>query len=174
MEESTQESATTVGAAPEAATPRIDRELAPLPTQAAARAEQATPAAPRAAPAADDKPPGEVMRIGRGQGTWLAGRILDPQRRLPVVAVTLPPRREEPWMDVARLARLLKDKAELFLVETGAATWELAAALPARLDVYGGAARIWWPGVSSDSDPYGHPLVFAWCAEDGEPATRRV
>ena len=116
----------------------------------------------------------QAMRIGRGQGTWLAGRILDPERRLPVVAVTLPPRRDESWMDVPRLARGLVDKAELFVVETGAATWELAAALPSRLDVYGGAARIWWPGVSSDSDPYGHPLVFAWGPDDGEPATRRI
>lgn len=115
-----------------------------------------------------------ATRIGRGQGTWLAGRILDPERRLPVVAVTLPPRREDSWMDMARLAKHLVDKAELFLVETGAATWELAAALPSRLDVYGGAARIWWPGVTADSDPYAHPLVFAWGPDDGEPATRRI
>lgn len=122
--------------------------------------------------AAEGQP--EAIRVGRGKGTWLAGRILDPERRLPVVAVTLPPRREESWMDMPRLARLLVGKAELFLVETGAATWELAAALPSRLDVYGGAARIWWPGVTSSSDPYQHPLVFAWGPDDGESATRRI
>jgi len=127
---------------------------------------------PSAATGSDGEP--QAMRIGRGQGTWLAGRILDPERRLPVVAVTLPPRREDSWMDMARLAKHLVGKAELFLVETGAATWELAAALPSRLDVYGGAARIWWPGVTSDSDPYAHPLVFAWGPDDGEPATRRI
>lgn len=132
-----------------------------------------TPASASAAGASADGQP-QAVRVGRGQGTWLAGRILDPERRLPVVAVTLPPRRDDSWMDMPRLARLLVGKAELFLVETGAATWELAAALPSRLDVYGGAARIWWPGVTSGSDPYAHPLVFAWGPDDGEPATRRI
>jgi hypothetical protein len=131
------------------------------------------PAAAATAPAATGDQP-QATRVGRGQGAWLAARILDPERRLPVVAVTLPPRREESWMDMPRLARLLVGKAELFLVETGAATWELAAALPSRLDVYGGAARIWWPGVTAASDPYQHPLVFAWGPEDGESATRRI
>ncbi|HVS18718.1 MAG TPA: hypothetical protein VMT18_08975, partial [Planctomycetota bacterium] len=138
--------------------------------------DQPAPAAESDAPTptagADGEP--QATRIGRGQGTWLAGRILDPERRQPVVAVTLPPRREDSWMDMARLAKQLEGKAELFLVETGAATWELAAALPSRLDVYGGAARIWWPGVSGESDPYQHPLVFAWGPDDGEPATRRI
>src|SRR5262245_32690020 len=125
-----------------------------------AEVEAAAPAAAQTAPPATAGPDGQpqAARIGRGQGTWLAGRILDPERRLPVVAVTLPPRRDDSWMDMPRLAKLLVGKAELFLVETGAATWELAAALPSRLDVYGGAARIWWPGVTSGSDPYAHPL----------------
>lgn len=155
---------------PDAPTPQtesVESADAPAPT---ATAE--APVATGFAPPAEGQP--QAVRIARGQGTWLAGRILDPERRVPVVAVTLPPRREESWMDMARLARLLVGKAELFLVETGAATWELAAALPSRLDVYGGAARIWWPGVTSGSDPYAHPLVFAWGPDDGEPATRRI
>jgi hypothetical protein len=153
----------------EAAERRVESEP-PIP-----EAEPAAPAGVQEPPAtsgADGQP--QAARIGRGQGTWLAGRILDPDRRLPVVAVTLPPRRDDSWMDMPRLAKLLVGKAELFLVETGAATWELAAALPSRLDVYGGAARIWWPGVTSGSDPYAHPLVFAWGPDDGEPATRRI
>jgi hypothetical protein len=163
----------------ETAERRLESEPSTADAEPAAPAALQVPAAetpsaqlPPATSGADGQP--QAARIGRGQGTWLAGRILDPERRLPVVAVTLPPRRDDSWMDMPRLAKLLVGKAELFLVETGAATWELAAALPSRLDVYGGAARIWWPGVTSGSDPYAHPLVFAWGPDDGEPATRRI
>jgi hypothetical protein len=160
------EATTEVRAGAEALEPQVEPQEMPAPE---AQASEASAAAP--APAGDQP---QATRVGRGQGAWLAARILDPERRLPVVAVTLPPRREESWMDMPRLARLLVGKAELFLVETGAATWELAAALPSRLDVYGGAARIWWPGVTATSDPYQHPLVFAWGPDDGESATRRI
>ena len=35
-----------------------------------------------------------------------------------------------------------------------------SARLPPRLDVYGGAIRVWWPGVDYDSDPLAHPLFL--------------
>ena len=69
-------------------------------------------------------------------------------------------RRGRSWIDAHELSRLLGDLAEVVLLETGDATWELTDALPARLDVYGGAARIWWPGLREDSDPYDHRLYF--------------
>jgi predicted RNA-binding protein with RPS1 domain len=60
------------------------------------------------------------------------------------------------------------------LLETGDATWALSAALPRRLDVYGGAARIWWPGLSTDSDPFDHPLLLIHDERDATLARQRI
>jgi len=54
----------------------------------------------------------------------------------------------------------LGDRAEVVLLDTGDATWALTAALPRRLDVYGGAARIWWPGLTREADPLDHDLYL--------------
>ncbi len=54
---------------------------------------------------------------------------------------------------------LLTDTGVYFL-PTGGLSREFQAAMPPRLGVFGGAARIWWPPVDADSDPGEHPLIF--------------
>ena len=34
--------------------------------------------------------------------------------------------------------------------------------MPDKLECYGGAVRIWWPGLTPESDPYDHPLFLAF------------
>lgn len=77
-------------------------------------------------------------------------------------------------MDPDSLARELGDHAEVVLLETGDATWAVSAALPKRLDVYGGAARIWWPGLVVASDPYDHPLLVIQSEYQADRARQRL
>ncbi|HVV87313.1 MAG TPA: S1 RNA-binding domain-containing protein [Kofleriaceae bacterium] len=98
--------------------------------------------------------------IGAGDAVAFANDVLfAPSRKRPVVAVTTDAHGHLP-IDVDRLARELDAQAELVALETGEATWALSDAMPDRLDVYGGAVRIWWPGLTRESDPYEHPLFF--------------
>ncbi len=103
-----------------------------------------------------------VRRLQIGEvADFVRDVLLDPGRRQPVVAVTTPPGGGRPAVEPELLERSLEGLAEVVLIETGEATWELAGALPPRLDVYGGAVRIWWPGLEAGSDPRAHPLLFA-------------
>jgi hypothetical protein len=106
--------------------------------------------------------------------TWVEQHLLFPTRALPIVAITSHPRTNGAWVDVEALQRTLGDLAEVVFLETGEPTWALSEALPPRLDVYGGAMRIWWPGLTRESDPHDHRLYFAYSAGEAERAVRRL
>ena len=103
----------------------------------------------------------------------LAERIVDSARELPVVAVSTRHRERDPIIDAETLAAACAP-LDVHLIETGPATWELTDALPEMFEVYGGAARIWWPGLTTADDPYRHPLIFCWKPEDAAPAQERM
>jgi predicted RNA-binding protein with RPS1 domain len=104
---------------------------------------------------------GTWTRIGADEAKQFASEtLLSSSRRLPVVAITTPAGEQHPWIDPDRLAKELAGKATVVVLETGEATWALSAALPRRLDVFGGAARIWWPGLTRESDPFEHVLLL--------------
>lgn len=100
--------------------------------------------------------------------------LMDPERKRPVVAVTTHRHADAPTIDLDELTGALKGHADVVALRTGEATWELSAALPSRLDVYDGAARIWWPGLTTTSDPYDHPLMFIYGPRDAEQVARRI
>ncbi len=118
---------------------------------------------------------GTWTRIGADEARQFANdTLLSASRTLPVVAVTTPPMEQHPWIDPDRLAADLAGRATVVLLETGDATWALSAALPKRLDVYGGAARIWWPGLTRESDPFDHVLLLIHDESDAEKARERI
>jgi|GEM_PF-6854624 len=97
----------------------------------------------------------------------LAGRVVDPARTHAIVCVTTQPYLQRPMLDVDALAARIGD-AELWVIARTHHGWELTAALPAELDVYGGASRIWRPIPSLDAvDPRQHPLFTIYSHEDG-------
>ncbi|MBK7645354.1 MAG: S1 RNA-binding domain-containing protein [Planctomycetes bacterium] len=100
--------------------------------------------------------------------------LLSPERAAPVVAISSHPTRGGYLLDPDALARELGELADVVQIETGEATWALSATLPERLDVYGGAARIWWPGLGETSDPYRHPLLFVRSPDEAEVVQRRI
>jgi predicted RNA-binding protein with RPS1 domain len=114
-------------------------------------------------------------RIGTAlEARNLAIRIKDVTRRQPIVCVTIPRWGSTPFVDIDRLAAELGDVAALYLLPTGDLTWELTALLPPRLDVYGGAVRIWWPGLTEASTPRDHPLIFVHAQEDSDRTIAEV
>ncbi len=121
---------------------------------------------PRITPAA--------RRIDASRVPFLVARLFSATRKVPAVAVTTSATTGEPHLDPDALAADVGEAAEVYLIPTGEATWALSAALPEKLDVYGGAVRIWWPGLTRETSPYDHPLLFARSREDGEQGRRRV
>jgi hypothetical protein len=66
------------------------------------------------------------------------------------------------------------DPLTVHVLRTGELTWELTAVLPERFEVFGGAARIWWPGLTPSDDPRRHPLIFCWSASEAGAAADRL
>jgi predicted RNA-binding protein with RPS1 domain len=105
---------------------------------------------------------------------FVRDELLSPARDRPVVALTTRADADGTWLDPEALERELAGAAEVVVLETGDPTWELARLLPTRLDVYGGAVRVWWPGLRADSDPYHHRLFFVHSEAEAEAARTRV
>ena len=103
----------------------------------------------------------------------LVQQLFSATRTEPVVAVTVSSRATEPYLDVKKLAAVV-DPVPVVVLPTQELTWELTSLLPDELGVYGGAARIWWPGLTEQDQPYRHPLVFAYSADEGVRAAQRI
>ncbi len=100
--------------------------------------------------------------------------VLDPHRPDPVIALTTLSGDREPPISAEWLANTVGPNGRVVVIPTGDPTWRLKAALPPLLDVYGGAVRIWWPGLARDSSPYEHPLLFIHFPEDVAQVAHRV
>jgi len=106
--------------------------------------------------------------------SFVRDELLSPGRTRPVIAVTTNPHDPPAAVDAARFALDVGGTADVVALDTGEATWALTAALPSRLDVYGGAVRIGWPGLSASSNPRDHPLLFCFTEQDVERTALRV
>ena len=98
---------------------------------------------------------------GPAGGDALTSLLLDPERSLPVVAISthfgLALHRE---MET-RMARDLVGLATVAVLDDEAA-WTLTQRLGKTLSCYNGAVRLYWPGFAPGSPPIRHPL---WTAE---------
>jgi hypothetical protein len=108
----------------------------------------------------------DVWVVDEAGSADFASFLLSAERRLPVVAVT---QRDENVVDGGTLQEELLGLAHVALVKTGA-TWALDELLPQGLNAYGGAVRLWWPGLAPGADPWAHPL---WPERVSAEAVRR-
>ena len=104
----------------------------------------------------------------------LASLILDPAREVPVVAITSRRREREPAIDPDEVLAIVGPDVVVHYVPDGPLTRRLEELLPRRMHVFGGAARIWWPGVGADADPRAHPLVQDRYGVYGSQAVREL
>jgi hypothetical protein len=88
----------------------------------------------------------------------VAELVMSQDRRLPIFAFTL---RDDEVIDGTVVSRALAGLAHVVLIRSSL-SWILDDLLPTGLNVYGGAARLWWPGLSTSSNRWDHPL---WTAD---------
>jgi hypothetical protein len=92
----------------------------------------------------------------------LAALILEPTRRLPIFGFTL---RDDDPIDGGSVLPQVLGLAHVALMRSQT-SWRLNDRVPRGFNVYGGAARLWWPGVTPSSNPWDHKLwtadVSAW------------
>lgn len=118
---------------------------------------------------------GEFTRIDDAHSARaLADRLNGQDRTRPLVVVTIPARREDPWIDVAEIAREAGDLAEVYLMPTGRFSWTFSHEMVEGTQVYGGAARVYPVGHEWASDLTKSPLRFAFSAADGRRATQQI
>lgn len=103
----------------------------------------------------------------------LAEHVLDTTRTEPVVCVTTRQGSVSPLLDVGALAEAV-GTLPVYVLPTGELSWELNAALPEQFEVYGGASRIWWPGLLPNDNPRLHPLIFCWAEYEAPSASSRI
>lgn len=103
---------------------------------------------------------GITVAATEDQGELLAAEILDPERTDPIVCLSTRAGEDRPAFDHHRVRKEVGRDAIIRAVRTGPASRFLSQLLPPQLGVFGGAARIWWPGVDDDADPRDHPLVL--------------
>ena len=104
----------------------------------------------------------------------LADEILDRDRDYPLVCLTARPGERVPALSVERVRGIVGPGIPIYFVAAHRLTRRLGELLPERLDVYGGAARVWWPRVTRESDPEEHLLVYDARGVYGEEAYERL
>lgn len=131
---------------------------------------------PRTTPAPGPTgPPAEQRRItSPAQARELAARLLDSRRRHPVVVVSVPAGRQEPWIDADEIHAAVRGYAEVVVLPTDASSWALSDALPERTQVYGGAGRVYPVGTEWVQDLQRSPLRFAYGPSDAQRATEHL
>lgn len=106
--------------------------------------------------------------------TALAALLNGNNRRKPVVVITSPAGRTEPWIDVEDISQESGALAEVYLIPTGSFTWEFSNRMADGTQVYGGAGRVYPVGHEWASDLTKSPLRFAFSEDDGRRATQQL
>lgn len=95
-----------------------------------------------------------------GVPAFIDGLLLNRSRTRPVVFVADDPRQMAPNVDPDELASELAGLAHVYTSLYGRPAWELNRRL-GHLGCPPGGVRIWWPGLTRESDPYRHPRLSA-------------
>ena len=107
-----------------------------------------------------------------GQLRAMCAEILCEDREYPIVGLTCRAGARDPALAVDRVREIVGPGIPVYVIEPPQAQASKML-LPDRHAVYGGAARVWWPGVSEDSDPF-HPVIFDATGVYGEDALERL
>ncbi|HQR27960.1 MAG TPA: hypothetical protein PLP61_13050 [Nocardioides sp.] len=114
----------------------------------------------------------ELRRVGdHHAATALARLLTGADRRTPVVVVSVPAGRAEPFIDAARIVDEVGDLARVYLLTTGPHTWTFSREMPELTQVYGGAGRVYPVGHEWVADPHRSPLRLAFNRAEGDRAT---
>jgi hypothetical protein len=121
-----------------------------------------------------DDPAGLTPVTSEHQVRALADEILDRDRDYPVVCLTSRPGDRGPALSGERVRGIVGPGIPVYFIAAHRLTLRLRKLLPERLDVFGGATRVWWPGITRESDPEEHLLVHDTRGVYGEEAYERL
>lgn len=108
-----------------------------------------------------------IRLTSEAQVQALAEHLLDATRTDPVVIVSIPAGASASHVDVDDVAHQVSGHASVYVVPTGRLSWEFSRILPPRTEAYGGACRVYPPGLAWVDDVFLSPLRFVYTAEDG-------
>jgi hypothetical protein len=98
--------------------------------------------------------------------------ILRDDRDYPIVGLSCCAGASDPALAVERVRDVVGPDIPVYVIEPQQAR-ECKTLLPDRLDLFGGAARVWWPGVNDGSERF-HPLIRDGSAGYREQALERL
>lgn len=105
----------------------------------------------------------------------LSQLLTSPLRKLPVVVLAPYSRGEPNLIDAEKLASGLAGVAIVVRATHPDVTWDFADEVGRQHSCFDGAARIYWPGFSTNSDPRAHRLFFGgWIEQVGSEAASRT
>lgn len=90
----------------------------------------------------------------------VSGLLLSPERRIPVVAVSVDGSTDRALVNPDDLQRSVLGFASVVLLKDKWAAFRLTDAVGKTLSCYNGAVRMYWPGLMLTSDPFDHPLFL--------------
>jgi hypothetical protein len=135
----------------------------------AARDIQAPPV-PRAA----SEGPGGISRVSdKYHARALCAEILNPDRVYPIVGLSCHSGTVVPAMSPERARERIWPTVPIYIIEPRESR-TMKELLPAGLDVYNGAVRIWFPGVDANSERGWHPLIYEMSGVYGDEAVERL
>ncbi|HEY1688258.1 MAG TPA: hypothetical protein VGF95_05275 [Solirubrobacteraceae bacterium] len=108
-------------------------------------------------PSPDHAQDAVVVEVGP-QLRLMCAEILSPERTYPVLGLSCRTGEREPLLPAERVRELIGPGIPIYVIQSRL-TRALERMLPERHSVHSGAARIWWPSVSEDSNPDDHPLI---------------
>jgi hypothetical protein len=123
----------------------------------------------------DTSEPAPRWVADEGEVALLAARIVDPRRRQPIVCLTTQPYLQRPMLNPDAVQAGLGNAAEVWVITRTPHAWRLTESLPPGLDVYGGAARVWWPIEDlAQVDPRDHPAFMIFSPDDADRVAREI
>jgi hypothetical protein len=102
----------------------------------------------------------------------MCAEILREDREHPLVGLTCRAGARDPALALDRVREIVGPGIPIYVIEPTQAKASKML-LPDRHAVFGGAARVWWPGVREGSDPF-HPVIFDPTGVYGEDALERL
>jgi hypothetical protein len=101
---------------------------------------------------------------------FIEGQLLSSVQSLPVILFSRDRWTETYLSDPAMMADAVVGLARVYVLTDKWAAFALTNELGRNLSCFGGAVRIYWPGLTRAADPYGHPLflpdrIRGWEAE---------
>jgi hypothetical protein len=103
----------------------------------------------------------------------LCDDILRRDRVYPIVGLSCHSGTVVPAMSPERARERVWPNVPIYIIEPRESR-TLKELLPAKLDVFNGAVRIWFPGVDADSEPWWHPLIYEMSGVYGDEALDRI